>query len=231
LVLGAYLPKIKETGKSASFRRFSSSCSSGFGTIQGGNVRINVFFSVQAFRLLSCVLAVSQLASCASSRGSGFFRSTSEISSEKMKLSNQDRLARHLIEPDVKALSTIQESFQSRKPGVLDLEVKRMQKTMASSLLIPNALYRRGLLYFEMSQLDLAKAQFTEILRQFPDSERAAPTLYALGYVYQAQGNYPMAVKAYSKVRQNYPGSVEAFRAKFQLDIVGHGFHDEGVKR
>jgi TolA-binding protein len=103
-------------------------------------------------------------------------------------------------------------------------ELKRsnemLQKYFPQSTLVDNAYYYKGLLEMQKGYLPEALHTFDIVDKQFPLSNKRAGSLFAKGIVLQKLNMGSTAQSVFKRLIENYPGSVEALRAKNELRLM-----------
>jgi len=81
-------------------------------------------------------------------------------------------------------------------------------------------LYSNGLRDWNGKKYDLASQEFQDYLKYYPDTDSASNAQYYLGEIAFAQGNYPQAMDAYTKVLDNYPKSYKLASARLKKALA-----------
>lgn len=103
-------------------------------------------------------------------------------------------------------------SFQSR--------FQNMMTEHSRSLLADDALYLAGMMSFSNKMYGRAIKYFSQILTDYPDSNRARAALFAKASAYRKMNLLPQSTEVFKEVKTRYPGSPEAKRADVELRII-----------
>jgi tol-pal system protein YbgF len=79
-----------------------------------------------------------------------------------------------------------------------------------------DTLYQNALRDFSSGRNDLARQEFGDFLKNFPQSDLAGNAQFYLGEISYAQGDYPNAITAYDAVLTNYPRSFKLAAASLK---------------
>jgi tol-pal system protein YbgF len=79
-----------------------------------------------------------------------------------------------------------------------------------------DTLYQNALRDFSSGRNDLARQEFGDFLKNFPQSDLAGNAQFYLGEISYAQGDYPNAIAAYDLVLTNYPRSFKLAAASLK---------------
>jgi tol-pal system protein YbgF len=83
-----------------------------------------------------------------------------------------------------------------------------------------DTLYSNGLRDITSGKYDLARQEFQDYLKYYPETDLASNAQFYLGEISYAQKNYDQAVTEYDKVLQNYPKSFKLAPARFKKGLA-----------
>jgi tol-pal system protein YbgF len=83
-----------------------------------------------------------------------------------------------------------------------------------------DALYSNALRDFTGGNYDLARQQFLDYLKYFPDNDLASNSQFYLGEIYFSQKQYKEAIQEYDKVLDNYPKSFKLAAARLKKGLA-----------
>lgn len=83
-----------------------------------------------------------------------------------------------------------------------------------------DTLYSNGLRDITSGKYDLARQEFQDYLRYYPETDLASNAQFYLGEISYAQKNYGQSVTEYDKVLQNYPKSFKLAPARFKKGMA-----------
>ena len=95
-----------------------------------------------------------------------------------------------------------------------------------------DVLYSNAYRDFTGGKLDLARQEFSDYLKYYPDAELASNAQFWLGEIAYSQKQYPEAIAAYDRVLDNYPksGKLAASRLKKGMSLIELGQKASGVR-
>jgi TolA-binding protein len=146
-------------------------------------------------------------------------QSLSRISAVELAGRGPARSAR--LHADQAAFSEILTQYQLEKSALLEERVNRFVSQFPESPLSDNAVYLLSLRLLEESQNDRAESLLRQLLRDRPTSSKAPAARLNLALLQLRRGQAAEAKGTLNKVRETYPGSVEAFRAQLELQAQG----------
>ena len=87
---------------------------------------------------------------------------------------------------------------------------------------VPSAdlLYSNGLRDLNGKKYELAAQEFQDYLKYYPETDLASNAQFYLGEIAFAQGQYPQAMDAYTKVLENYPKSFKLAPARLKKALA-----------
>lgn len=98
--------------------------------------------------------------------------------------------------------------------------LQSFQEKHAKSPLADDALYLAGLMSLSNKNYGPALRYFNQVLKQHPNSNKAASALFAKGATLKKMNLNDESRRTFAKVRQAYPGSPEALRAETELKLL-----------
>jgi tol-pal system protein YbgF len=95
----------------------------------------------------------------------------------------------------------------------------------------PDVLYNNALRDFNGGNADLAKQEFGDYVKNYPNTDLAGNASFYLGEMDFKAGNYPQAVKEYDQVIQGFPDGTKAASAELKkgFALIESGQNDAGV--
>ena len=106
--------------------------------------------------------------------------------------------------------------------------------TGAAGALAPSAdtLYSNGLRDVTSGKYDLARQEFQDYLKYYPDTDLASNAQFYLGEIAYAQKNFSDAVVQYDKVLTNYPKSFKLAPARYKkgMALIELGQKSAGIR-
>jgi tol-pal system protein YbgF len=93
-------------------------------------------------------------------------------------------------------------------------------------------LYTSALRDFNSGKYDLARQQFTDYIRYYPDTDLTSNAQFYLGEILYRQNNFRGAIDEYDKVLTNYPKSFKlaAARLKKGMALLELGQRTSGMR-
>jgi len=96
-----------------------------------------------------------------------------------------------------------------------------------------DTLYRNALRDYNSANYTLARQEFSDYLKNFPQNDLASNAQFYLGEIYYAQNNFKSAIASYDKVLANYPKSfkqgaslLKKGMAELELGLKASGTRD-----
>jgi tol-pal system protein YbgF len=93
----------------------------------------------------------------------------------------------------------------------------RFLKSGADHSYADNALFWRGECFLAQGKTVKAIGEFERLLRRYPSSEKAASSLYKIGYIYDQLNDKQKAGNYYFKVVERYPNTASARKASKRM--------------
>ena len=83
-----------------------------------------------------------------------------------------------------------------------------------------DVLYSNGLRDFTGGKYDLARQEFLDYLKHYPDTDLASNAQFYLGEIFYAQNQHKEAIAEYDKVLDNYPKSFKLAAARLKKGLA-----------
>jgi tol-pal system protein YbgF len=95
----------------------------------------------------------------------------------------------------------------------------------------PDVLYNNGLRDYNAAKNDLAKQEFSDYVKFYPNTDLAGNAYFYLAELAYKQGNFQEAVTNYDQVLQNFPTGTKAPSSDLKkgLALIELGKKDEGI--
>jgi tol-pal system protein YbgF len=95
----------------------------------------------------------------------------------------------------------------------------------------PDVLYNNGLRDYTGGNADLAKQEFGDYVKNYPNTDLAGNAYFYLAEMDFKAGNYPQAVKEYDTVLQTFPDGTKAASAELKkgFALIESGQKDAGI--
>ena len=130
-----------------------------------------------------------------------------------------------------KQLEDLQASQQSLAAQASQQAAVTQQQQAQLAVPPPDVLYNNALRDFNGGNADLAKQEFGDYVKNYPNTDLAGNAYFYLGEMDFKAGNYPQAVKEYDQVMQGFPDGTKAASAELKkgFALIESGQKDEGV--
>ena len=164
-------------------------------------------------------------------RRAGQFRSqidTLATQSQGLSDNMQDLQARvGKVSQQVSDVQNLLQSIDAKMPGELRPQPDRQRSAAArfgaarpppssTPPISSDTLYQNALRDYNSGRNDLARQEFSDFLKNFPESDLAGNAQFYLGEINYAQGDYQDAIAAYDMVIMNYPRSFKLAAASLK---------------
>jgi len=95
----------------------------------------------------------------------------------------------------------------------------------------PDVLYNNGLRDYTGGNADLARQEFGDYVKNYPNTDLAGNAYFYLAEMDFKAGNYPPAVKEYDQVLQGFPDGTKAASAELKkgFALIESGQKDAGI--
>lgn len=127
-----------------------------------------------------------------------------------------------------KQLEDMQASQQSVAAGQA---AQQAQKQALAQAPPPDVLYNNALRDYNAAKSDLAKQEFSDYVRFYPNTDLAGNSYFYLAEMAYKQGNFQEAVVNYDQVLQNFPTGNKAASSELKkgLALIELGKTDDGI--
>ncbi|MGB6679450.1 MAG: tetratricopeptide repeat protein, partial [Terriglobales bacterium] len=127
-----------------------------------------------------------------------------------------------------KQLEDIQAAQQSVAAGQAAQQAQQQAMAAAPP---PDVLYNNGLRDYNAAKNDLAKQEFSDYLKFYPNTDLAGNAYFYLAEVAYKEGNFQEAVNNYDQVLQNFPTGNKAPSSDLKkgLALIELGKKDDGI--
>ena len=127
-----------------------------------------------------------------------------------------------------KQLEDMQAAQQSVAAGQAAQQAQQQALAQAPP---PDVLYNNGLRDYNAAKNDLAKQEFSDYVKFYPNTDLAGNAYFYLAELAYKQGNFQEAVTNYDQVLQNFPTGTKAPSSDLKkgLALIELGKKDEGI--
>ena len=127
-----------------------------------------------------------------------------------------------------KQLEDMQAAQQSVAAGQAAQQAQQQALAQAPP---PDVLYNNGLRDYNAAKNDLAKQEFSDYVRFYPNTDLAGNAYFYLAELAYKQGNFQEAVTNYDQVLQNFPTGTKAPSSDLKkgLALIELGKKDDGI--
>jgi tol-pal system protein YbgF len=127
-----------------------------------------------------------------------------------------------------KQLEDMQASQQSVAAGQAAKDAQQQALAQAPP---PDVLYNNALRDYNAAKADLAKQEFSDYVRFYPNTDLAGNSYFYLAEIAYKQGNFQEAVNNYDQVVQNFPTGNKAPSSDLKkgLALIELGKKDDGI--
>ncbi len=130
-----------------------------------------------------------------------------------------------------KQLEDLQATQQTLAAQASQQATQAQQQQAQLAVPPPDVLYNNALRDFNGGNADLAKSEFGDYVKNYPNTDLAGNASFYLGEMDFKAGNYPQAVKEYDQVIQGFPDGTKAASAELKkgFALIESGQNDAGV--
>jgi tol-pal system protein YbgF len=130
-----------------------------------------------------------------------------------------------------KQLEDLQATQQTLASQASQQAAQTQQQQAQLAVPPPDVLYNNALRDFNGGNADLAKQEFGDYVKNYPNTDLAGNASFYLGEMDFKSGNYPQAVKEYDQVIQGFPDGTKAASAELKkgFALIESGQNDAGV--
>jgi tol-pal system protein YbgF len=127
-----------------------------------------------------------------------------------------------------KQLEDMQAAQQSVAAGQAAQQAQQQALAQAPP---PDVLYNNALRDYNAAKNDLAKQEFSDYVKFYPNTDLAGNAYFYLAELAYKQGNFQEAVKNYDQVLQNFPTGSKAASSELKrgLALIELGKKDDGI--
>lgn len=127
-----------------------------------------------------------------------------------------------------KQLEDMQAAQQSVAAGQAAQQAQQQALAQAPP---PDVLYNNALRDYNAAKNDLAKQEFSDYVRFYPNTDLAGNSYFYLAEIAYKQGNFQEAVTNYDQVVQNFPTGNKAASSELKkgLSLIELGKKDDGI--
>lgn len=99
-------------------------------------------------------------------------------------------------------------------------KIRLLREKAPQSAFLDNALYLRGLSELSANNFSAALKTFDSVISEYPNSDRRVAAEFAKGVLFKRMGLKEQAEQRFINIKQRFPGSVEARRSDFELQLI-----------
>ena len=130
-----------------------------------------------------------------------------------------------------KQLEDMQSAQQSLAAQANQQAQQQQQQQAQLSVPPPDVLYNNGLRDYNGGNTDLARQEFSDYVKNYPNTDLAGNAYFYLAELDFKAANYPQAIKGYDQVLQSFPDGAKAASAELKkgLALLESGQKDAGI--
>jgi len=127
------------------------------------------------------------------------------------------------------------EDLQATQQSLASQTSQQIAQTQAQQAQLavppPDVLYNNALRDYNGGNADLAKQEFSDYVKNYPNTDLAGNAYFYLAEMDFKAGNYPQAVRAYDQVLQSFPDGTKAASAELKkgFALIESGQKDAGI--
>lgn len=128
-------------------------------------------------------------------------------------------------------LEAMQQAQQSLAAQASQQAQQQQQQAAQLAVPPPDVLYNNALRDYNGGNADLAKQEFSDYVKNYPNTDLAGNAYFYLAELDFKAGNYPDAIGGYDKVLQNFPDGNKAASAELKKGLaqIEAGQKDAGI--
>jgi tol-pal system protein YbgF len=128
-------------------------------------------------------------------------------------------------------LETMQQTQQTLAAQASQQAQQTQQQQQQMSVPPPDVLYNNALRDYNGGNVDLAKQEFSDYVKNYPNTDLAGNAYFYLAELDFKAGDYPSAIKGYDQVLQAFPDGNKAASAELKKGLaqVESGQKDAGI--
>jgi len=122
-------------------------------------------------------------------------------------------------------LQTAQQNMQAQQTQ------QQQQQQQANNVPPPDVLYNNALRDYNGGNNDLARQEFSDYVKNYPNTDLAGNAYFYLAELDYRAGNYPQAIQGYDQVLQSFPDGNKAASAELKKGFaqIESGQKDAGI--
>jgi tol-pal system protein YbgF len=128
-------------------------------------------------------------------------------------------------------LETMQQTQQSLAAQASQQAQAQQQQQAQLAVPPPDVLYNNALRDYNGGNVDLAKQEFSDYVKNYPNTDLAGNAYFYLAELAFKAGDYPTAIKGYDQVLQAFPDGTKAASAELKKGLaqIESGQKDAGI--
>ncbi|MGH9514320.1 MAG: tol-pal system protein YbgF [Terriglobales bacterium] len=128
-------------------------------------------------------------------------------------------------------LETMQQAQQTLAAQASQQAQQTQQQQQQMSVPPPDVLYNNALRDYNGGNVDLAKQEFSDYVKNYPNTDLAGNAYFYLAEMDFKAGDYPNAIKGYDQVLQSFPDGSKAASAELKKGMaqIESGQKDSGI--
>ena len=128
-------------------------------------------------------------------------------------------------------LETMQQAQQSLAAQASQQAQTAAQQQQQLNVPPPDVLYNNALRDYNGGNVDLAKQEFSDYVKNYPNTDLAGNAYFYLAELAFKAGDYPTAIKGYDQVLQTFPDGTKAASAELKKGLaqIESGQRDAGI--
>src|SRR6202166_4369327 len=128
-------------------------------------------------------------------------------------------------------LETMQQAQQSLAAQASQQAQTAAQQQQQLNVPPPDVLYNNALRDYNGGNVDLAKQEFSDYVKNYPNTDMAGNAYFYLAELAFKAGNYPEAIRGYDQVLQTFPDGTKAASAELKKGLaqIESGQRDAGI--
>jgi len=133
---------------------------------------------------------------------------------------------------EVKArLAKVSKQLEDMQSSQQSITAQQAQQQAMAQAPPPDVLYNNALRDYNGGNVDLAKQEFGDYVKNYPNTDLAGNAYFYLAELDFRAGNYPQAVAGYDKVLQSFPDGNKAASAELKkgFALIESGQKDAGI--
>ena len=130
-----------------------------------------------------------------------------------------------------KVTKTLEDLQQAQQTLASSQAAAQQQAAAAAAVPPPDVLYNNALRDYNGGNMDIAKQEFSDYIKNYPNTDLAGNAYFYLAELDYHAGNYPQAIQGYDQVLQTFPDGNKAASAELKKGFaqVESGQTDAGI--